>query len=286
MGKGHDTEFRWPGRTVVMDWNRTKTIFIISFLILDLFLIFQLKEKSSINNDVDVITESTLEEQLEAEEITYVDIPKETWKEAYISAKRKIFTDVDLVELRNKFENQTLSIFSEDMIVSRFDTPIPLPEIGQMEMIYQSIKSTVFQGDQYAYWAWYRDSDTILFFQTYKDKPIYFNESGMLVLHLNDTNDAIIGYTQTLLNTIEPVDEQGQQQEVLTAHKAIETLYKKNNLPSKSKITKIELGYFTLVPLSSGVQVFAPTWHIVVDEKQNFFVNAIEGQIQQLGNVK
>src|SRR5699024_1070849 len=43
------------------------------------------------------------------------------------------------------------------------------------------------------------------------------------------------------------------------------------------EITKISIGYHTVVPLANGVQVFVPTWKITVNDEQYYFVNAIEG---------
>jgi regulatory protein YycI of two-component signal transduction system YycFG len=55
-------------------------------------------------------------------------------------------------------------------------------------------------------------------------------------------------------------------------------LHQKGLLKPKSKITNIELGYSTLVQLAAS-QVLTPTWRIVVNDKEDFFVNAFEGQV-------
>ncbi|MED5050283.1 hypothetical protein P9850_00180 [Anoxybacillus rupiensis] len=67
-----------------MDWNKTKTIFIITFLILDLFLGYQFIQKRN-SSQLDVLLEEIIEEQLAANGITYVDIPKEIKKASYVS---------------------------------------------------------------------------------------------------------------------------------------------------------------------------------------------------------
>src|SRR5690625_8002227 len=36
------------------------------------------------------------------------------------------------------------------------------------------------------------------------------------------------------------------------------------------------MGFHTRVPLDSGVQVFAPTWEVEVNDESRYFVNAIE----------
>jgi regulatory protein YycI of two-component signal transduction system YycFG len=45
----------------------------------------------------------------------------------------------------------------------------------------------------------------------------------------------------------------------------------------------VEFGYSTLIQLAAS-QVLAPTWHIVVDDKESLFVNAFEGKIIDFNN--
>jgi len=96
----------------------------------------------------------------------------------------------------------------------------------------------------------------------------------MITFTINADNQ-IVSYQQTYLEGIEKL--MGKE-EILTPLKAIETLHSKGNLKPKSKITKVELGYSTLVQLAAS-QVLAPTWRFVVDDKESLFVNAFEGQI-------
>lgn len=105
----------------------------------------------------------------------------------------------------------------------------------------------------------------------------YNNVNGKLTLFFNE-NKEIVSYEQTLLENIEEFNE---EEEVLPAIKAIETLYYKGYLRPKSEVTKVELGYYTLVQLTAS-HVLTPTWHVVIDGKEDLFVNAFEGQIIQL----
>lgn len=73
---------------ISLDWSKTKTIFIITFFILDIFLGYQFIQKKN-SSQLDVILEATIEEQLEADGITYVDLPKEITKATYVSGKSK-----------------------------------------------------------------------------------------------------------------------------------------------------------------------------------------------------
>ena len=69
--------------------------------------------------------------------------------------------------------------------------------------------------------------------------------------------------------------------------KAIETLYTKADvLQPKSKITKVELGYYTLVPLMDTTQVLNPAWRFVINDKESLYVSAFEGKIIELNSEK
>lgn len=252
-----------------MDWSKTKTIFIITFLILDLFLAYQFVEKRN-SSQFDIITETTIEEKFAADEISYGELPKDVLKETYISGKSKMFTNEELLAL----ENQSITLIDSTILQGTFKQPVAIPETNTEYRLSQFLIDNIISGDSYTYWMTDEQTGTLIFFQKYKDRTLYWNYSAMLLVHLNENNQ-IVSYEQTLLEEIEEYDE---QQEILPAIKALETLYEKNDLKYGSTITKIELGYYTLVQLTSS-QVLAPTWHIVVDDKIDFFVNAFEGQI-------
>jgi regulatory protein YycI of two-component signal transduction system YycFG len=89
-----------------------------------------------------------------------------------------------------------------------------------------------------------------------------------------------VSYEQTFL---EDMEKEPTKEEILPPLKAIETLHQKGMLKSKSKITKVELGYSTLIQLAAS-QVLAPTWRFEVNGKESLFVNAFEGQIIQFNS--
>ncbi|WP_078414494.1 two-component system regulatory protein YycI [Priestia abyssalis] len=259
-----------------MDWSKTKTIFIITFLILDLFLAYQFLEKRD-EGQLDMIAEISIEEQLAEEKITYISLPKTPLKESYFNAKSKVFSDEEM----KKVKKQNVTRLNEYVLQGTFNEPVSLPDSNVSFRLNQFIKENILYGDSYELWDIDKENKTITFYQHYKGKIIYDNASGsaMLVIHLND-QDEMVSYEQSLLSNVEKMDD---SQEILPPIKAIENLFQKNELTSGSKVTKVELGYYTFAPLSSS-QVLTPTWHIVVDEKIDYFVNAFEGQIIKKGN--
>ena len=75
-----------------MDWSKTKSIFIMVFFVLDIFLLYQFLEKKD-NYQFDYIAEASIEERLQEEEIQYASLPKQKWKEQFLIAQSKIFEE-------------------------------------------------------------------------------------------------------------------------------------------------------------------------------------------------
>jgi len=259
-----------------LDWSKTKTIFILIFLVLDLFLVFQVIEKRT-TAKLEYITESTIDEQLEADDITYDELPKEVDRESYITGTGKKFVPSEI----NNLKDQEVSFLTDEWIVSKFSEPIPLPDMRLESYLQDFLKNNVISGQSYTYWGWNKKTNKLLFFQTHNGRPLYLNQHAMLSIQLNEENE-IISYDQTMLTNIKEIKEEGSNQEILPPLKAIENLYNKDYLTSGGHITKVELGYYKNVPISGDVQIFVPTWHIVVDDDMNYFVNAIDGQVLEL----
>ncbi|WP_249727489.1 two-component system regulatory protein YycI, partial [Bacillus paralicheniformis] len=77
-----------------------KTIFIVTFFVFDLFLIFQFIQKQD-SNQLELIAESKIDQELNANKITIGNIPKEPKKESFIRAENKAFKEDDIQSLKN-----------------------------------------------------------------------------------------------------------------------------------------------------------------------------------------
>ena len=217
-----------------------------------------------------MILETTIEEQLEANGISYVGLPKEITKATYLSGKSKTFTRGET----KKLVNQEVVISSSTTLNASFVEPVPLPNPKDRYLVTEFVKKNIISGENYTYWKFDENERMITLFQSYGNKTIYKNVSSMLLLYLNENNE-VISYQQTMLDHLEAYE---QKQEIVSAIKAIETLYKKNHLKPGDRVTSIELGYYALVQFTAS-QVLTPTWYIVVNGKEDYFVNAFEGQV-------
>jgi len=254
-----------------MDWSKTKTIFIVVFLILDAFLLYQYIEKKT-SNDYEYFAESSFEEELKENEITYTTLPNQTTKEQYLNATSKRFTKEEL----KKLKNQTFTYFNEQKLVSKFDKTFLVSGDLYSEALDVFVHENVLYGEDYRFWKIDENTNSIIYYQTYNGKMIFNNSNAKLVLFMNSEHQ-ITSYEQTYLENIEKFNE---EEEVLQSLKAIRMLYTKGYIPSKSEITTVELGYYDLIQLTSS-HVLRPVWHIVLNEETDLFVNAFDGQIIQ-----
>ncbi|WP_246944267.1 two-component system regulatory protein YycI [Bacillus pinisoli] len=252
-----------------MYWSRIKTIFIIVFLVLDLFLLSQFVEKRN-SNQLGLLAEATLEDQLKENDITYVDLPKDQIQETYITGTSRNFTTDDLENLKG----QLAQVLNKTKIYSRFDQPIPIEE-NTPEWLEGFISNYVLDGDSYVFWGYEEQSRMLIFFQQYKNRTIFYNNNAVLKIMVNERNE-IVDYQQTMLTELEEMEVDEDQAGSFTALKAIENMFVRNELKQGTEISKVDLGYYTLIADS---QVFVPTWHFIIDNKENYFVNAIEGHI-------
>ncbi|KON85955.1 hypothetical protein AF332_03445 [Sporosarcina globispora] len=263
-----------------MDWSKIKTIFILTFLVLDIYLMyefFKLKEAS----EMEPIANASQEKQLKNAEIKFeAELPKSKPKDHYLKAKPVEFDIGDLEGLKDsKLEGQEITITDGTTLNSILDDPIKISDKFSPSELTAFIKNRVLYGDQYRFWEKPKDSNKITYYQQFEDKMFYMNLNGELTFFLNDENE-IVSYKQTLLGDIESMEE---SEKVIQPVKAVETLYKNGSLLPKSKITNVELGYFTFVHLSSS-QVLTPAWRFVINDEEDLFVDAFQGKIIQLTN--
>ncbi|REJ16845.1 MAG: transcriptional regulator [Caldibacillus debilis] len=254
------------GRGKVMDWSRAKTIFIITFLILNIFLGVQLIMQKN-QNKFDLIKETSIEERLKADEITFPELPQEPTEGTYVEAEEKMFREDELAFLRG----QDIDLSGGTTVLSTLKDPYPLKKDWQEKDANEFVLNYVYKGDEYVFGEFREDENQIIYYQTYNNFPFFKNSSGQLVLTLNNNNE-IVSYRQTMLDHVKEL----KKQELLTAYEALVTLYNKRLLRSGNKITKVEIGYYTLVPVRSS-QLLAPTWRFSVEGGDDLFVNAVEG---------
>ena len=253
-----------------MDWSRAKNVFIMIFLILDIFLISQFIIQKS-ENTYDLIQDTPIDQQLKADKIQIkTELPLKPTKASYVEADAMVFQANEISSL----SGQSIEILNDNILIkSQLTSPYPLKKDWKVADVDQFLKNYVYYGDQYKYYQYDKDKNMITYYQLHKNQMFYKNASGQVQLVLNDKNE-IVSYSQTMLDDIKEISKQ----EIITAHEAMTILYNKGLLDVGSNITNIKLGYYTLVPIKSS-QLLAPTWCFTIDDKRDYFVNAVEGHV-------
>jgi regulatory protein YycI of two-component signal transduction system YycFG len=274
-----------------VEWNRTKTIFIIVFLILDIFLAFQYFDKRS-NNQFPILEKSTLQEDMKADHISYGNLSKETSKGSSISAQKRVFKQSEIKSLKGQKPKALMNTAKENALTEiemEFETPIALPKADMETKAREIVNEEIIDGNKYKLWKVDKSGKQIVFFQTYNGNYIFQDrqnddntEMGEVVLYLNNKNE-VVSYKQSMLQDIKEV----KTESLISAVGAVEALYYPDYLKKYSKIKSAELGYFTQYPLASA-QIFVPVWRIEVERKtddktihEEFIVDARDGALLQ-----
>ena len=252
-----------------MDWNKTKSLFIVVFLVLDIFLLYQFIGFKM--TKLEVNKESTVEEKLEAAGIKYSSMPGGSVTEKTISAKAKVFTEKDISTLKN----QNAVLGDENTIVSTLETPIAIgTDEGKYFDLEAFLKKEITGGTSYKFWS--KEDKTIIYSQVYNERVLFDNQDAQIVFQLNEKNE-VVGYEQTMLDNIEEFNE---NQAIKPAVDALGSLLTNGYLSDGSEVTNPELGYYTLVEVTeSEILVLVPTWHFKVNGQEDYFVEGTGSEV-------
>lgn len=257
-----------------LDWNKTKTIFIVVFSILNIFLYSLYVNRVTETQNVQTQGKISIEDSLRLDNIKYGELPDYDKDPYYVSAEIATFTNDQISHL----DNQVITIVDSTQLVSIMDQPVPIGNAKGDYYFEEFLSKYVLKGEEYTLWKIDEESQEALFFQKFNSSPIYFNHNAMLTIRWNE-NMEVIGYEQRMFGEFVRYN---WKKDLLPPLQAINTLNIRNFVKPDSKIIDMSLGYSTLVPLTKR-QAFAPTWHIRVElsdgEKEDYFVNAIEGMI-------
>ncbi|MCW1929037.1 two-component system regulatory protein YycI [Bhargavaea beijingensis] len=256
-----------------MDWSKTKTIFIVVFAILNVFLFSLYMNRTNEYENYGVLGEASIEERLSGDDITYGELPET--KEAYrISGELK---PVSLMEIR-ELSGQALKVTEGHTLISELEEPAGLENSkGKLEF-GEFLEKYVTNGKDYTLWEVDEEKRTATFFQNFDGNTIFYNENSTLTVHWN-TDRKAIRYEQTMLHNLKEINE---KKTLYSPLQAISALSRSGVIKPGAHVKDVELGYSPLVELTQ-TQVFVPTWHIHVElddgTSADHFVNAVNGKI-------
>ncbi|MGE6630681.1 two-component system regulatory protein YycI [Bacillus sp. NPDC077027] len=273
-----------------MEWNKTKTIFILAFLVLDIFLGFQYFEKRSTDHFAIIEKTDTLEE-MKADGIKYGNLSNEAKVGYRITAEKKQYTKRDIDSLTGQKSKVTFPRSAKDDPVTElnmtFVEPVSLPKKDIKTAATNLVNQRLLEGKNYKVWSFDDETGEVVFFQTYKGKYIFqegLNDQtetiGKITLKLNDKNE-VISYQQSMLTSINEV----RKETLVPALETIKDLYTQNMLNQNTTIQKVELGYYTQYP-GASTQVMVPVWRVELEStvtgtkkktEEVYLINAIDG---------
>ncbi|AQQ54909.1 two-component system regulatory protein YycI [Planococcus lenghuensis] len=268
-----------------MDWSKTKTIFIIVFAILNLFLYTLYLDKYARAN-VQKYDEGTIEERLIEDDITYPDdLPQEVESLPYISAREFQYAMSEYAvpegSIREVVEGNVLNVF--------LNNPVPISDAETAEEVQAFVDTYIPNSEEYVLWDINTTLNQATYFQVIDevdDRPLYYSEEGRLIVSWDDEDNEIFGYSQTMLTDIDPGD---QEKSLSSAEEAIQNLYQGKALQIGTEITSVELGYSSysvLTQAQGDIYTFVPTWRIQAEladgTTEEYFVNAVGGGVIQL----
>lgn len=256
-----------------MDWSKTKTIFIVVFAILNVFLFSLYMNRTNGYEGLEVRGETSIEDRLKLDDITYGNLPDT--KEAFrVSGELK---PVSLTELR-ELAGQTPRITGEHTLISELEEPFGLEDSEGKLNFEQFLEEYVTNGKDYTMWEVDEEKRTATFFQQVDGRTIFYNEHSMLTVHWNTDREAI-RYEQSMLYNLKEINE---KRNLYSPIQTISLLVRSGNIQPGSDIKEVKLGYSPLIQLTQ-TQVLVPTWHIHVESEDgtsaDHFVNAVDGKI-------
>lgn len=265
-----------------MDWGKTKTIFIIVFSIVNIFLYSLYVNQQDQVKNVEVLGSVSVAETLKLDNITYDTLPQGEFDSSYISANIVKFTE----EIISSLKGQTPTIENETTLRSSLEKPYAIfNTAGNLHQVEEFLEKYVYWGEQYIVWEVDKENHTVTLFQQVFDEPIYYSPSAQLKLYFNRDGE-VYRYEQRMLDAFVSFN---RKKDLVTPFEAISSLSTRGKLRPNSTIKQVKLGYSTLVQFTEN-QVFAPTWQVEVELEdgtiENYFVNAIEGKVVDLKQEK
>lgn len=257
-----------------MDWSKTKTIFIIVFSILNIFLYSLYINRQMGVDDMQVIPKISLEDTLKLEEVTYEPIPFMKKEVAYLSAHVATFSEEDLKNL----SSQSFAVIEKSRLLATMKKQVSVKdEKGDFEFDDFLVKY-VLNGSSYVLWEVDEENQRAVFFQRVKNETLFHSLNAMLVIHWDD-DENIKYYEQSMLDDFVSFNH---EKDLLSQDDAVGSLVTRRYLKQGSTVMHVKSGYSPLVELTE-TQVFAPTWNVQVKLKdgtiEDYFINAIEGKV-------
>ncbi|BAU26301.1 regulatory protein YycI of two-component signal transduction system YycFG [Aneurinibacillus soli] len=253
-----------------MDWSKAKTILILTFLLLDLFLGYQIIH--SYNRDragmpQGELIPSSMEELLQSRHIKLaVDIPAGTPEMYYLYVRFTGFTG-HMAKLTGQSETESQG----NGVIVTFDGPLLVPNSEDRMDLLKFMEPYIPFSSDYLYDTRSSSTYTAHYVQTYQRYPLF-----SVPMDIRMKGSRVFGYSQTHVQII----SQGNGRRVIPALTAVRTLLDNGYIRYGESISDISIGYYGHM-YDADIQVLAPVWRIIHTNGMQY-VNGITGAIEQI----
>lgn len=256
-----------------MEWRKTLVIFVVVFMLLDVYLLFLLYTKQQ-ENELDALSHTSFEDSLVERGITIDQANFKSFsKQAhYLSAHYKTFAVKDLKSLTK----QKFRLVNNNRGISSEITEEVKAEAPDFTMLKNYVATNIYQGGSYQLATYDKEKNEIIFTQHYNTKRFVFGEETQLVFHYE--KGYVKSYQQTLLTDITPLEGSN---DLISPLQGFESLFQNNQIADNTTVLDVQLGYYILGELESS-NVYMPVWYYTVEvngQKSQLMVDAIEGQV-------
>ncbi|WP_027094440.1 two-component system regulatory protein YycI [Cohnella thermotolerans] len=239
-----------------MDWGRAKNVLILAFLLLNIVLGYQLwlEWQERIDSSVD-----------------WTSLPPETRQ---IMTNKGIRVDAEIPTETPEMREITYRLLENPDGGS--GSPIPLESQPNTRVVFapeelqQALGGAIPELSEYRFDNLGSNEKMFVLNRMVDGWPIFD-----VKIELFYKDQKITAYHQDRIEIL-PYGE-AKLQKVLPATKAVANLIDRNYLPAGSVIKEIQLGYHGQI-FDSETQVSAPSWRVLLEDGEVFYVHAISGE--------
>lgn len=265
-----------------MNFKRIEWIFIVAFILLDIFLLIAFKRshtmlQSTTSSDTQNVSAAVLK-SMDNDQIKYGKLSTSNDYGYYLSAS----VGNNLRKEARKLRYQTWSYSSKThKLKGYFLTAIKVADKNKPQNTLNKLlenDTQILHGRHYRYNANLSTKTQVVYSQVLYGKQVY-SGAGQIMFKIN-SKGYVISYTQGYLNNINILRE---NKRTISERRALVWLYQYNKLASGSTVRWGALGYSKLLTVNNNY-VLIPTWTFSIKansgaDSQVRMVNAFTGTV-------
>ena len=240
-----------------MDFRRSTLVLIISFLLLDIFLLgmfWQMKNevKTPLNTSINVM------EQMRTDGITVTGVNTTVESLPIIQ-----ITPTSIESQVNTLPSQ-VATYDKGVISSQLLAPIQLTLDANANATIENFaelttyveSGSIIHGNQYTWFNYNPTTRKVIYAQRANQIPV-MDGSSQIIFTLN-ANNQVISYEQTFAGNAEVL---GTNRALITSQKAMEVLYLAGRIPTRSTVSVVRLSYYKSLSLKD-LSIYSPAWYV------------------------